>query len=354
MATIRVRKWKDGSTTVQAQIRMSGQRPLSKSFGTRVEAKAWVRETEAKLAKGDLSASESEHRTLGEACDKYLETHPDTAKDRTRVVKKWRDQHGRRALAKVTTPWLTQIRDELAAGSYTPGGAKSTSTVRKRRKPATVNLEITYLRIVLSYAVQIGWMPMVPKVKKFKADERVRYLDDKELADLTAALEKCHEPVMLPFVFCAMSSGARAGELLKLDWKNVDLAKGLAVIHTSKNGAGRQLYFAGRALTYLKAYAKVRRLDTKAVFVLKSGKRLTHSKYGKLFRAAVDAAEITDFRFHDTRHCCASMIAMNGGSLLEVQHALGHKTPTMTARYAHLTQSHVENVVRRVMSEKLA
>ena len=133
----------------------------------------------------------------------------------------------------------------------------------------------------------------------------------------------------------------------------MDLAKGVATIHTSKSGEGRKLYFRGKALDLLKEYGKVRNLKTPGVFLLNSGFPLTHSAYGKLFREALATAGIKDFRFHDLRHSCASFLAQNGATLLEIQQILGHKTPTMTARYAHLVESHVEAVVDRIMTDKL-
>jgi integrase len=244
------------------------------------------------------------------------------------------------------------MRDELAAGTYLVG-PKGKQRARQR-KPATVNRQLTYLKIVLSYCVEIGWMPRSPGVKKFKEDERVRFLSDDELKALTGALESCPQRVMLPFVYCALSSGARAGELLSLEWDSVDLARGVALIHDSKNTEGRKLYIRGKALDYLRAYAKVRRLGSPGVFLLNSGTPLTQSKYGKLFRDALKTAEIENFRFHDLRHTTASYLAMSGASLLEIQQVLGHRTPAMVARYAHLTESHVESVVDRVMNRKLA
>jgi len=350
MANIRVRKGPRG-VTYQAQVRLAGQRQVTKSFDTRAAAKSWARELESKLAMGEVADSEAERRTLADACTQYLKTHPDIASDHRRIVSWWKAVHGRRTLAKIGTPWLTQVRDELATGTYKVG--RKGHQTEKKRQPGTVNRTITYLRTVLSYCVEIGWMPRAPKVAKLTEGKRMRFLSDDELQALTAALEACDERVMLPFVYCAISSGARAGELLGLEWKDVDRDKGVAVIHRSKSGDGRKLYIRGKALEYLKDYSKVRNLKSPGVFLLNSGAPLTHSVYGKLFRDALADAGIKDFRFHDLRHTAASYLAQNGATLLEIQQVLGHRTPAMTARYAHLVESHVESVVDRVMRNKL-
>ena len=59
----------------------------------------------------------------------------------------------------------------------------------------------------------------------------------------------------------------------------------------------------------------------------------------------VRRAGIEDFRFHDLRHTFASHLVMRGASLKEVQEILGHKTMTMTLRYAHLSQEHKKKAV---------
>jgi site-specific recombinase XerD len=63
------------------------------------------------------------------------------------------------------------------------------------------------------------------------------------------------------------------------------------------------------------------------------------------FTAALTAADITDFHWHDLRHCTASYLAMNGASLAEIAEILGHKTLQMVKRYAHLSDGHVSSVI---------
>ena len=63
------------------------------------------------------------------------------------------------------------------------------------------------------------------------------------------------------------------------------------------------------------------------------------------FKTALREAGIDDFKFHDLRHTFASQVLLKGGSLKDVQELLGHKTMTMTLRYAHLTQERKRNAV---------
>jgi integrase len=65
----------------------------------------------------------------------------------------------------------------------------------------------------------------------------------------------------------------------------------------------------------------------------------------KAFKSALKRPDINDFRFHNLRHTFASLIIMKGGTLKNVQELLGHKTMTMTLRYAHLTQEHKRKAV---------
>ena len=63
------------------------------------------------------------------------------------------------------------------------------------------------------------------------------------------------------------------------------------------------------------------------------------------FEKAVERARLSDFRFHDLRHTVASHLAMRGRPLKEIQEILGHKSFSMTLRYAHLRPRHLRTAV---------
>ena len=68
----------------------------------------------------------------------------------------------------------------------------------------------------------------------------------------------------------------------------------------------------------------------------------------RVFRKALAAATIENFRWHNPRHTFASRLVMKGVDLRTVQELLGHKTITMTLRYSHLSPAHQFEAVQRL------
>ncbi len=66
------------------------------------------------------------------------------------------------------------------------------------------------------------------------------------------------------------------------------------------------------------------------------------------WQAAVAAAKITDFHFHDLCHTFASWAVQRGATLQEVKDLLGHSSLAMVMRYAHLSPEHLRKAVARL------
>ena len=65
----------------------------------------------------------------------------------------------------------------------------------------------------------------------------------------------------------------------------------------------------------------------------------------KKYAKALKESRIDNFTFHDLRHTFASNLAIAGIELNDIRDLLGHKSITMTLRYAHLSPGHKSKTV---------
>lgn len=73
---------------------------------------------------------------------------------------------------------------------------------------------------------------------------------------------------------------------------------------------------------------------------------MTQDSLRNAFERARLAVGLPHVRLHDLRHTYASWLIQGGQSLSAVQDLLGHTTPTMTRRYAHLAPEHLKRAVK--------
>lgn len=370
MATFRERVTAKGERKWQAIVRREGFPDKVATFPAKRDAERWARLIEGEYAKGKhLPSLEAERHTLADLLDRHEKEL--TEKRRKAVaahLKWWRDAIGAKKLSELTPALLREQLDRLATEPYSRSVQRKAVTLTRRRKaknakaytrsPSSVNRYKETLSKAFSVAVnEYEWMPENPLAKipdRREPQGRVRYLTAEERA---ALLEACQAQGadLYALVVCGLCTGARAGELLGLTWRDVDLERKRAVLNRTKNEERRALTLAGPALEVLRERSKVRRIDTDLVFPaplgekpLEPGEAARPFDYAKPFRTALGKAKVTDFRFHDLRHTAASYLAMNGATTAEIAAVLGHKTLAMVKRYAHLSDQHVSGVVERM------
>jgi len=335
MASIEKRTTQDGKTSYRVKIRLKGYPVQTATFARLTDARKWVQDTESAIREGrHFKTAEAKKHTFDELVERYCsEVLPSYSereqKERTSKLKWWGKGIGHSLLSDITPTAIAEQKNKLA------------------RSAATVDKYLKNLSHAFNIAVnEWGWLEDNP-VKKVKSPKlprgRVRFIDDDERTKLLQACKDSSNDWLYLTVTLALSTGMRQGELMGLKWKDINLKDRYLILDKTKNGDRRRVPLAGHALEQLIIHSKVRRLDTELLFPSKNPDKPIDLR--KPFANALKQAEITDFKWHDLRHCTASYLAMNGASLAEIAEVLGHKTLQMVKRYAHLSDGHVSSVV---------
>lgn len=354
MANIEKRVTKEGKTSYRVKIRLKGFPSQSATFERRTDAKKWTQQTESAIREGrHFKTTEAKRHTLADLIDRYIQDvlpSKKSAKDQAQQLGWWKVEIGSYTLADITPSLLAECRDKLGREI----------TVRKKpRSPASVVRYMAALSHAFTIAVkEWGWLEDSPMRKVTKPKEsrgRVRFLSDDERVRLLKICKESSSLYLYPVVVLALSTGMRQGEIMGLTWDVVDLKKGRAILHETKNGERRAVAITGHALEVINDLNKVRRIDCNLLFPAKESRPQKPQKPMDLrtpWETAVKEAELQDFHFHDLRHSAASYLAMNGASLAEIAEVLGHKTLQMVKRYAHLSEGHTARVVAS-MNDKI-
>ena len=338
MATIEKRT-ADGKTTYRVKIRLRGYPSESATFERMSDAKAWAQKIESDMRAGRYFGEAKRH-TFGELADKYLADRETmrlrSFSDRKRQVTFWRGVFGDHLLHDVTPARISTERDNLLEEVDADG--------ERRRDGPTVTRYLAALSACLSYGVEsLQWLESNPcrRIKMPSENQgRVRFLSDDERDRLLAACRASADPHLLLAVILSLTTGARQGEVMGLRWTQVDFQRRVITLHETKNGDRRALPLAGEAFTLLLERSKVRSLHDDRVFVIERRQR-PFAAIRPAWEAALEAAGVKDFHWHDIRHTAASYLTMAGVSPTEIARVTGHRTMQMLARYSHLSDEHV-------------
>ncbi len=245
---------------------------------------------------------------------------------------------------------LVEQRARFFAGIDADGNAIHRAK-RKPLEPSTINRYSAAIAAVITWSIKRriapkGYVhPCRSVERRTENNERVRYLSDAERQRLLVACKASSWPRLYMLVLVALTSGARKGELLAMRWADVDIERATAHVGRTKNGDPKALPLVPAAVAELKRFAGA---ADHAVF---ASPRKSTKPFGfePKWHEAMKAAKLKDFTFHCLRHSCASMLAQNGASLLEIADVLGHRQIAMSKRYSHLTTQHKASLIDRVM-----
>ena len=143
------------------------------------------------------------------------------------------------------------------------------------------------------------------------------------------------------------SLGPRRGELLSLEWPEVDMQRKEFMLRHTKNGESRTVPMALDLYWVFTELWQERRLDTQHVFLYKD-KPIRDVKTA--FDKACRRAGITNLRLHDLRHTASTNLRRAGVDATTAMKIVGHKSERMHRRYNTVEPEDLRRAVSQLAS----
>jgi integrase len=223
-----------------------------------------------------------------------------------------------RTLSKLTSSDVATYRDERLKCVASATVVRELSTVSHTIDIATREWGLWLPR----NPVKLVRRPPVPRgrTRRLQNDEEQRLLD---------ACDRGRSPLLRPLIILAIETAMRRGELLSLQWENVDLKLRVAHLPLTKNGDSRDVPLSRRAVQTLEVVHAGGVMDERVFPMTGNAVRLA-------FEHLRVRAGLLDFRFHDLRHEAISRLFEKGLNIAEVGAISGHSDLKMLQRYTHL------------------
>jgi len=253
MATIRKRgnKW-------QVRVRRKGSLPVSKTFIRKEDANLWARQTEITADRRGLPVDTQSlaEMTVADLLCHYRDTVVPMkrgANVETFILNAFL-RHGiaRLPLSELSSLHLSKYRDERLG----------------RVKPVTVSRELGIIQHAFEIARNEWGIPLLEnplaRVKKpSQFTRRDRRIEDGEFDCLIAACCRCRNPFIDPLIRLAIETPMRRGELVNIQWADIDWQRRNLHIPTTKNGHPRTIPLSREAVAILE---QLRGSNRKQVF----------------------------------------------------------------------------------------
>ncbi|MCK6479100.1 MAG: tyrosine-type recombinase/integrase [Planctomycetes bacterium] len=224
----------------------------------------------------------------------------------------------------------------------------------KHARPSTVNRYFAVLSNTFKEAMERGYAHENP----VRAVKRARE-EQKEVPFLTAAdidrIIDAADARLRPLIAVAADTGLRRGELLSLEWRDVQLGRGVVVVRKSKSKRPREVPMTQRARETLKALRGERTGPEEGnpdfVFAHIANLEPTWAAtfVASRFRKAATAAGFPTVTFHGLRHAFCSRLAQSGVPLPTVKALAGHGSLALTSRYASHVPDNAEVAAVRAL-----
>ncbi|MFA5184687.1 MAG: tyrosine-type recombinase/integrase [Patescibacteria group bacterium] len=320
-----------------ADFRFNGLRYRKRSpENSRAGAKTYEATCRSKLAKGEpiitLQEAPKETITFKEFSKTWLNVY---VKNNNRLSEQ---QHKEGCLRLYLVPYFGKYPlDQIGNLDIENFKAKIMKT---KLSPDSINHFLSALSTCLKTAVDLDIIKNIPRIKRLRVTpNKFDYLTEEEAEQILAQTEG----QIKEMIFFCLKTGVRFGELIALDWNDIDFQEKQITIRRSivrgimgstKSNKIRYIPLIGSVSDML-----IKRVKSHGFVFMRNKTHFTqHYSCKKLYQAC-RKAELRKIGWHKLRHTFASHLAQNGVSIQAIKELLGHSSITTTMRYSHLSPS---------------
>lgn len=345
-------------TLYRARITIKGKRYTKAGFTTKRGAREWIDRLKKSKIEGTLS---DPNGITFSAYAKHFIDHQHGLEHKRKTIEGYESILSYHLLPYFKNKRIRSITT-IDVNIFFDSLAKEGLAVKTKRNIRNV------LNGIMVLAVQenvIGFNPLtkIPVFRETKKENR-RALTGEEVRQLLHALDAYYEKkknyknvnmLIYPYVYLAIYTGARRGELCALTWDDIDVEKGTVSINKSINehldievpkttNAYRVNVIPKAVMAKLLPFK-----DSKynKVFHTCTGEYIKPSNIARAFRNILKFSALPHICLHELRHTHATLALQAGVPITDISKQLGHASISTTLDfYSHASNESSENVVK--------
>jgi integrase len=344
-----VRERPKGSGIYWVKINHKGKRK-SKKIGNKKLAEDAARKITAQLALNDLNifTTKPQAPLFKDYADNWLEMCVKAQKSLTTY------ERYQNILTKYVYPVIGDTKiDEIKRGDVRN---LLQSIQNKGLSQSTVCLASNVISGPLTDAVDdeiIKANPVIGITKRLQLNRKRKIkINPMTREQVELFLSSCndHYTEYYPFFLCACRTGLRLGELLALQWGDIDWNQKVISIQRSykrgkitppKTGKNRRVDMSDQLIEALQSLHTQRKREALQegkgqiadIIFHKDKNHMAQNSVRYIFKQILKTAQLKTMRFHDIRHTYASILLSDGISVLYVKEQLGHTNIKTTIDY---------------------
>lgn len=346
--SVTVRAYRKGGWEVDVAFRLpNGRRHRERSkapMSSKSAAKRWGEDRERHLLLHGLPQIKKEVLTLEAFAPRFIESYaranrqkPSGIAGKESILRAHLIPNlGMKKLDGITNEHVQRLKRQL-----------------RTKAPKTVNNVLTVLGVLLKTAVEwdvITHMPCTVRLLPTPKSQ-AQFHDFDAYEQLVTSAEQL-DPRTVLLVLLGGEAGLRCGEMMALEWRDVDLQQTQLSVersdwkgHVTSTKGGR-VRFVPMTKRLAAALRRHRHLRGTRVLCQDGGEPLTQKIVQDHVRRAARRANIRPEGVHVLRHTFCSHLAMRGAPARAIQELAGHQDLSTTQRYMHLSPAAIEGAIR--------